>query len=1034
MPETTVHCGLWHSELEPQLISQIQSIKLTDPLQPIVVMIGSRLLADYLTWHLNDLEINCFNLHFVTVAGLAGELGFRDKVRDQRPELPPFGEKVAIAALLDEMGHEHYFEDYIGQSGIVNSLENSFHDLDHAGINDLAQFNSVYLQSDKFKTLAKLRNDCLKLLSGFRRPIEDLSMQDSGSRFETRFGTDLLHIYSLYDFSQLQMRFIRNLAERITIKVYLPFSHDCPAFKYADKGQRFFKSLPSSKILHLKASSNIFSHSQLLFSPQTRTDGATRTAPKVTLFNGNDKIDEISGIVARISEMVLYDHVKPESIGIMLWQPADYLLPLKDALNQAQIPYADMIGSGLNHSKEGRAVSQLISLVKRKLKRKEVIDFLSSNDVILAEEDDPVMWEKISVDAGIVEADRIGWENSLRRCKDNYGYKFKNAPETAYICIKQTEALQQFITDLFDCFDLFPNKGSWTELNRSTVRLVKTFIPQSDTTDQIIEIVRELNDLDGIAETVNRHDYFDTVIDALDSVNIGKGRYAVDGVTICDRMTARFVKFDVLFIPGLVQGSIPVIPREDPILTDRERTELNKQFGKELLSSKLARIEEEKLLFAIAVDSARERLYLSYPRGKIGGGTLRVSRFLLEMCKVVSGRPLTVEQIHQQPFFERKDDSNVKYFKRLTHTNGYIEQWIKNTVPEDARLLAYHELYRDSGQYIRSIRTIQSRKSGKGFTPWDGMIESGWNRPADMTHSASSLQQYASCPFRYMIQRIFRAEEWEEPEQLLTPVPQDVGTVIHRILQQLYVNARQNEMESPNSNLNWYLTKLDQIIDSMSGWIRRLWQVPKPVYEMELQFIRNRLKRFIEQESDKDDGFLFETAEMSIDRKIVIESADDSIVFHLKGQIDRIDFSTDRHRMRIIDYKTGKNKPRSPKKYIGGTNIQIPLYLSAIMPLHKSIEPSDIEGQFTHIDLRGNSSDLKIDGHMLLEREDDFNKIVKAVISGISTSQFPPIPFSEKDCSRCEVASVCDYRSRKSAEYRMADLRVAKLVAAREVE
>lgn len=1030
MPETTVHCGLWHHGLEPQLIFDIESAKQRDPLGLIVVLVGSRLLADYFTWHFNSLSINCFNLHFVTVAGLARELSLGDRISDDRLPLPNGAGVVALSALFDTLDPGNYFKGVASRQGIVNSLAGSFHDLDLAGIGGLDKLDSAFGQSDKFEALSTLRREYLRTVSGFRLPTDDLSVKDSGDKFISRYGTDLLHIYGLYDFPELQKQFIRGIAKSVSLKVYFPYSERGGAFRYTDSGLQFFSSLPSSQIINPDKKNDSLSYGQLLFQHSIETDKSVTSVPKLTMLSGKDKRDEIVGIVARISEMVLYDDVHPESIGIMLWQPADYLQPLRDELDRARVPYADMIGSTLSDTKEGRAAARLIGLVGGKLKRMDVVDLLASDDLTVGDGCDPVMWEKISVDSGVVEAGRNGWISAFQIVEETYEYRLSDKPELLGRLAEQMDKFCQFILGLFDSFELIPRKGKWSELTAPLTNLIEAFIPPSDTTDQIINVISELSGLDEVTEIIDQQSFIDSALNALESVKIERGRYQVNGVTICDKMTARGIRFDLLFIPGMVQGAIPVIPREDPILNDSERMKLNRMLGSDLLTPKLTRIEEEKLLFATAVDSARERLFLTYPESKIGGGTLRVSRFLLEMCRIAAGKPLTVEQMREQPFFERATDSGIDFRKRLTSPDDYIDSWINSNVPLSSQVQAYGEIYKTSHAFNNSVRAITSRKSGVTFTAWDGMIGSEPRLSADMTHSASSLQLYASCPFRYLVQRVFHADEWEEPEELLEPAPQDVGTVIHKILQKMYVNAHLDEIDR-SDGLNWYLTELDRIIESQSGWIEQKLKVPASICAMEGEFIRNRLRRFIQQEFERDDGFMFETAEMSIDRKI--ELGGDNAPIHLKGKIDRIDFSSDRSRMRVIDYKTGKSKPTFPEKFIGGTNIQIPLYLSAIMPLHKGIELENIEGLFRWIDRRGNSSELILSGSDLIAREAELYEVLRVISSGIVTGQFPPIPVKSDICARCDAASVCDYRSRNAAEYRVDDPRVAELISAREV-
>src|SRR5262249_31645888 len=85
---------------------------------------------------------------------------------------------------------------------------------------------------------------------------------------------------------------------------------------------------------------------------------------------------------------------------------------------------------------------------------------------------------------------------------------------------------------------------------------------------------------------------------------------------------ARGRAFRVVFVPGLAERVVPQRPREDPLLLDDARTELDSA-----LVTLNERATAERLLLKIAIGAATERLYLSYPRLDIGETRARVPSF-----------------------------------------------------------------------------------------------------------------------------------------------------------------------------------------------------------------------------------------------------------------------------------------------------------------------------------------------------------------------------------------------------------------------
>ena len=77
--------------------------------------------------------------------------------------------------------------------------------------------------------------------------------------------------------------------------------------------------------------------------------------------------------------------------------------------------------------------------------------------------------------------------------------------------------------------------------------------------------------------------------------------------------TARGQSFRALFILGLNEGVFPRTIREDAFLRDRDRETLERDLGFKV-NPKLAGFDEEKLVFTLLVNAAKERLYCLFQR------------------------------------------------------------------------------------------------------------------------------------------------------------------------------------------------------------------------------------------------------------------------------------------------------------------------------------------------------------------------------------------------------------------------------------
>ena len=80
--------------------------------------------------------------------------------------------------------------------------------------------------------------------------------------------------------------------------------------------------------------------------------------------------------------------------------------------------------------------------------------------------------------------------------------------------------------------------------------------------------------------------------------------------------------FELVFLPGLAEGTFPRKSLEDPLLLDELRETLD--LG---LALQEERVFDERMLLHTAAGAARRKLFVSYPRMDIGQGRPRVPSF-----------------------------------------------------------------------------------------------------------------------------------------------------------------------------------------------------------------------------------------------------------------------------------------------------------------------------------------------------------------------------------------------------------------------
>jgi ATP-dependent helicase/DNAse subunit B len=1085
------HTGLLHRKLEPALIAEIQVLKSVDPLQSVVVLTGSRLLGDYLQWRFVEKEFNLFNVSFITFADLTNDLSLKNRISDTRPQIPLHGEFLFLLDAVSNLKKPHYFDKVSERFSFIRTLKASFSDLDDALIDRIdALVDKPQDDNDKFTILAKLRSIYQDRVSQFRRSQDNLTPPlDPAKSFTDAYNTDQLIIYGFYDFNAAQRAFLESLVNEIKLSVYLPYCEGDitgSAFQFAQPTVRYFEKLMSSPPPTLAggeingqikftrhshphplaggelkggaypaSSFESYGHRLFNFGIFEDTEDKSSVDHNLTIFNASDHAAEIRSIIGRINEAALHDEIPLSRIGIILWQPESYLPLLKHELEKAGLPFYDAIGESLAQTPECRAFLSLLGMCGKTIERQALVDLVASYDLNLSLtnknvcptddiESDPVAWEAISIETGIVEGDLQNWLTQLDYIGNYDDRNTEHQNRSSLILKHQISLFKEFIKRIFTIFDKIPDKDEWDNYIENAILLAEDFLPDDKNTDQIVEILKSTSGLAVNNRKIERANFTAIITELFKKAKTAKsGRYRVDGVTICDRMTSRGVAFELLFIPGLTQGSVPTKPSDDPFLNDQDRILLNKILFKQDYSTtklplqlplKSSMLDEERLLFALAVDSAEQRLCLSYPDHGADGKKLLPSRFLLEMCRIVTGKPVETEKISELDFFE--DDSKLSQQelietleRRAVDEKQFVIDKLLIDTPDHLRHEAFKQVYNEhSEQYQRGLNTAMQHVTGNNFTAWDGVMPDGWSQPQliPTSFSASALEAYAGCPFAYFISHILKASEIEEPEMLFEPPPQAVGSLIHKALEQFFVKARdKRNLPLKDDNLAWAEAEIESILADNIKRTRARYPAPRALWVIEEQRTLRRLKAFLKAEIDAESNFNFIDAEVAVKQELTLKTDIVPFTFNLTGKIDRIDRSSDGKSIRIVDYKTG-NAPSKPEDFRGGTNLQLPVYLLAALKMNHETELRESNAEFLHISSEGKIKLISMSGEWLDENQSELGKIVRVLISGIREGLFPPIPEKTK-CSRCSAQYLCDFRSRKSYEYRKNDHRLDDL-------
>jgi len=191
------------------------------------------------------------------------------------------------------------------------------------------------------------------------------------------------------------------------------------------------------------------------------------------------------------------------------------------------------------------------------------------------------------------------------------------------------------------------------------------------------------------------------------------------------------------------------------------------------------------------------------------------------------------------------------------------------------------------------------------------------------TLSASDLEQYLQCPYRYYCSRILNLEPEEEVEEVLTS--QDFGTQVHRIMRAFWDPDRK-EIEHLPGPFAGDLSSQDSRAEEMLRSIAEAEFASVSPDDLEGQRSVRRFLRMIPdivvaEQQRWEEGWRPKVFE----HEFLYSPVADTVTFRCR--VDRVDLHTDGEHLAVLDYKTGYSP--GDKELAQGARPQLFLYALA---------------------------------------------------------------------------------------------------------
>src|SRR5262249_42057345 len=217
---------------------------------------------------------------------------------------------------------------------------------------------------------------------------------------------------------------------------------------------------------------------------------------------------------------------------------------------------------------------------------------------------------------------------------------------------------------------------------------------------------------------------------------------------------------------------------------------------------------QERSFLRMAASAARSQLVISYPRTDLVEGRARVpSLYALEILRAASGRLPDLKTIEKE--------ANTAAGSRLGWpAPRVLDQAIDSAESDlavlDTLLQEPGQIAKGKGRFLleenahlaRSLRGRFKRWNSRQFTNADGLVDSEArtlkalekHRLSERAYSATDLQSYASCPYRFLLHGIHRLRPRETCVPVVQMDPLTRGGLFHAIQFQLFKRLQMEQL------------------------------------------------------------------------------------------------------------------------------------------------------------------------------------------------------------------------------------------------
>lgn len=726
-----------------------------------------------------------------------------------------------------------------------------------------------------------------------------------------------------------------------------------------------------------------------------------------------------------------------DRIGVFHPAPDPYARSLHEQLALAHLPHNGPSRTRLADRVAGRTLLDALALPERRWGRADVLAVAGAGPVRAGGQLVPAAaWEHLSRAAGVVGG-LDDWAGKLasyaaQREDDHRRRAAEPGPSEARLAAILDDAhrsrdLAAWVAALAEHLAAVEAAEGWAGKSAAASGLVDHLlgpagrragwpdaeVVAAERVDAALTRLALLDEVDPLPTMVT---YRRAVEAELDAPAGRVGRFG-DGVVFGPLASAPGLDLDAVFVLGLAEGTCPRPHGEDALLPDEVRAAAGDE-----LPTREARLHDQHRHLLAALAAGRTHRVVLYPRGDLRGTRARLpSRWLLDTASALHGArvnssgfaALGAPTVHEVASFAHGLATAPAALSLVERDLAVLDRHTRAGLdPVDDPL---------AGPALRRGLLAQAARRGATFTVWDGNL-AGLGVPSPsggQRLSATAMQSWAACPFRYFLGQVLGLTDRPDPETVTAIAATDRGSLLHEVLERFLGEAITAPGGPPRPGEPWPAAaraRMAEIAEDVFERFRGEGRTGRELlWRLERAFLLGDLAAFLVHDARRRAAFA--STPVAVEEPFGLDGeppltldvgAGRTLAF--RGYIDRVDATPDGGHV-VYDYKSGKGShygelDQDPVRQ--GQVLQLGLYAEAVAQRRGG----EVATWFWMLNSAG---DYQLHGGpWTAAHRARFVEVLTAITDGIEAGTFPARPgdwnlfFRQHDnCRYCAFDRLC---------------------------